>query len=71
MKTAEKIIQCKLCQSFLVVSFNPDAYEKWQNGEGLIQDLMPDMKIEERELLISKICSDCYDALYDGELDEQ
>lgn len=71
MKTEEKIIQCKFCQSFFVVSLDIDAYEKWKNDEGLIQDLMPDMKLEERELIISQICSDCFDALFGGELDEQ
>ena len=71
MKTEEKIIQCKFCQSFFVVSLDIDAYEKWKNDEGLIQDLMPDMKLEERELLVSQICSDCFDALFGGELDEQ
>jgi hypothetical protein len=66
MRRVEKIIECKFCQSNFVVSVDVDAYERWQNGEGFIQDLMPDMSPSERELLISQTCDDCFDAIFLG-----
>lgn len=70
MRRIEKMIQCKFCQSTFVVSVDIDAYERWNNGEGYIQDLMPDMSPSERELLISQTCDECFDSIFLGISDE-
>lgn len=33
----------------------------WKRGDGLIQDLMPYLSADIRELLISGICGPCFD----------
>lgn len=41
-------------------------YISWKNGE-LIQKAMPYLSPGERELLISQVCSDCFDSVtYEG-----
>ena len=73
-KKTDIMIECKFCQAFYAVpwyrTLNENAYEDWQNGEGLIQDLMPGLSPEERELLISKTCDECWNAIFLGKAEE-
>lgn len=69
-KKTDVMIECKFCQAFYAVPVNEDAYEDWQNGEGLVQDLMPELSPEERELLISKTCDECWNAIFLGKTEE-
>lgn len=56
---------CILCHEN-AMSFILDAnkYERWQSGE-LIQNVFPELSVNEREMLISSICGSCYDDLLD------
>ncbi len=63
------VLRCKVCDSSQWVRFEIDQYDRWQNGE-FIQDAMPHLTVAERELLISKICGDCFDQMYKGHEDE-
>ena len=38
-------------------------YEAWENGK-LIQDVMPYLSADEREVLISGICGPCFDKMF-------
>ena len=40
--------------------------DSWQNG-ALIQDAMPYLSADEREILISGICGECFDNMFAGE----
>ena len=60
-------VKCTYCEEIKVFEVDNDSkagYMKWLKGEGLIQDLMPDVLPENRELLISGICSDCWKAVF-------
>ena len=46
----------------------PDDVTDWQNGK-LIQDAMPYLSADERELIISGTCGKCFDEMF-GECDE-
>ena len=37
-------------------------YERWQSGE-LIQNVFPELSVNEREMLISSVCGTCFDSL--------
>ena len=50
------------------MSVNPENVKSWRNGE-YIQDCMPYLAMDERELLMSGICGECFDGMFleDGE----
>lgn len=45
-------------------------YLDWVDG-ALIQDALHFLTVEEREMLISGICSECFDYLFGGDQDEE
>jgi hypothetical protein len=61
-------IQCKTNHELQV---NDQDMIRFHNGEH-IQDVMPYLSADERELLISGICGKCFDEIFadDGEEDE-
>jgi len=56
-------VQCALCKRTYIVKVPKDGYRRWLNGE-LIQNAMPNVPVESRELLISHTCSECFDKLF-------
>jgi hypothetical protein len=62
-------VQCGICEQFIAVSCTNEQYARWKNHEGLIQDIMPDVPRELRELLISGTCPACFDEMF-GEDDD-
>lgn len=56
-------IQCQYCGQFhYVQAFDTDV-NKWQEGM-FIQDAMPYLTPDERELFISKMCSECWEKFF-------
>jgi|TARA_R110002110_G_scaffold359600_1_gene569466 hypothetical protein len=51
---------CKVCDTSYIVTAKVDDVCRWQNG-GIIQDVMPYLSADERELLISGTCGSCFD----------
>ena len=60
---------CCECQRPVVVNVNADDWEAWQSGE-LLQNVMPYLSADEREIMISGICGDCFDKLFPPDLTE-
>lgn len=58
---------CPVCGGEQFVQVNSDDYQRWINGEGMIQDVMPYIPAEVREILISGICPTCWDKISDEE----
>jgi hypothetical protein len=54
---------CAKCDTEVLISVEYDDYEAWRNGE-LIQNAMPYLTAEQREILISSICGDCFDLMF-------
>jgi hypothetical protein len=57
---------CRECKSVKVVNVNADDYKAWLKG-GLIQNVMPYLSADERELLISGVCGECFDKMFPPE----
>jgi hypothetical protein len=57
-------LTCIFCCREHSVLVNKDSCDKWVDGE-LIQNAMPELNPTQREQLISKICPDCQDGLFD------
>ena len=53
-------IKCAEAQHITVGNADLDA---WENG-ALIQDAMPYLSADDREILISGICGECFDKIY-------
>ena len=59
-------VTCPFCgkESFLTLSAND--FNAWQNGE-LVQNAFPYLDANERELLVSGICPDCWDKMFSSD----
>ena len=56
-------IICHQCHTKTEIKANTSDLNDWCNGK-LIQDACPYLSSAERELLISQMCSNCFDELY-------
>ena len=71
MMTQEKVgCQCVSCNDVHILLVNSEDLQRWKDG-ALIQDAMPYLSPDEREILISGVCGRCFDAMFgEGEDDE-
>jgi len=67
MKDLNKEVKCicPSCRQESIVKVNDKDYENWRNGE-LIQRSFPYLSPDERELLITGICPECWDKMFKG-----
>ena len=56
-------VACIGCRSFIEVTVSKRGYRKWLNGTP-IQDALPEVPAEKRELLISDVCEKCWKSIY-------
>lgn len=54
-------INCKTRHNVIVPM---DGYRLWASGQAKIQDALPMLSDDERELLMSNICPRCWDKLF-------
>jgi hypothetical protein len=57
---------CSKCKETECVMVNRQDVADWRGGK-YIQDAMPYLSADERELLISGICGSCFDQLFEGD----
>lgn len=60
---------CPICHQFHYVEVNERDFYAWQDG-ALAQDVFPYLSTNEREMLISGICPDCWGKMF-GEEEEK
>jgi len=63
------VAPCPFCGGATKVEVNEKDYWDWQDGE-LVQVAFPYLSADEREALISGICSTCWDKMF-GSFDEE
>lgn len=56
-------ITCRMCKTVHHISVKPSDLRRWQDGE-LIQNVFPELPPEVRELMISSVCSECFDEMF-------
>ena len=61
MKTFEVV--CVRCGETVFIKAHVTDLKDWIEGK-LIQDALPYLDADEREILISKTCGDCFDELF-------
>ena len=63
-KTGVVEVQCVCCKTPYTILVPTAGYKKWADGRARIQDAMPGLSEDERELLISGTCPHCWDNLF-------
>lgn len=58
-------IPCRMCGRSFTIHVDANDYMAWQNGE-CIQNAMPYLSADERELLISHTCGECWAEMFMG-----
>jgi hypothetical protein len=61
--TAVVAAPCRLCQQVTDLTVNVEGFVDWQAGK-LIQDALPELDADQRELLISGTCPTCWDEMF-------
>ena len=59
--------KCPHCGKVTVIEMTDDQYEQYTSGEGFIQDIFPDWSPAKREMLITGICPDCWNKIFNYE----
>jgi hypothetical protein len=64
------VVDCRMCQEFFYIPATPEQQEemdKPRSERKFMQDIFPELPIEDRELLISGTCGTCWDKLFPHE----
>ena len=64
--TVELKVDCIQCGHTHVFRVPRNQFEAWERGT-LIQDAFPELTPGQREILISKVCGDCFDKMFSEE----
>ena len=65
MNTTQLDIECKYCHKiYTVKKVGITYYQNWKNGQGFIQDLLPYLSADNRELIISNTCDSCWKEMW-------
>lgn len=59
-------VKCCICGTIHELKLDIRKFNKWNRGEGNIQDIFPELSPEDREMLISQICPKCWDEMFGG-----
>lgn len=54
---------CPFCHRTTYITVNLEDWEDWRDGE-LIQDAFPYLTADEREMLKTGICPDCWEKIF-------
>ncbi|MCB0738980.1 MAG: hypothetical protein KDC92_15835 [Bacteroidetes bacterium] len=64
----ESVVKCIGCNKEHRIVTNAQKYVDWLNGE-LINNALPELNAEQKELLISGTCNSCWDLMWGEEED--
>lgn len=69
--TIEVVTTCIFCGKQVKIVAPVEAWKAWDGGRGdHIQDALPMLSADEREVLISQVCGTCFDAACGDEDDD-
>lgn len=57
-------VECTVCRTKHTILVPAGGYWKWAKGHAKIQDALPGLTEDERELLVSGICGQCFDKMF-------
>lgn len=59
-------VECKDCQEIHNLEVSDEGWKEWQEGNRHIQDALPELSAAQRELLLTRICGNCFAAIFSG-----
>jgi len=59
-------VKCRECGTVIEIEAPEEGIQMWQQGM-LIQKALPELSIDDREMLISRICPECWDKMFGKE----
>ncbi len=54
---------CSKCEKIIDIEYIDQDYDAWKGGT-MIQDAFPYLSTDEREIMQSGICGECFDRMY-------
>ena len=57
-------VQCRHCGRFFELPVSEKEINKWRCSDELIQVRFPELTAEQRELILSGICGECWNKLF-------
>lgn len=60
---------CNRCDRHFVLTFDKQDMYDWLSGSMPVQHALPYLSANERELLLSGTCGDCFDKMFPPDLD--
>ena len=58
-------IPCVCCSREYIVLVNAEDFEAWLSGSGLAQDILDYLSANDREMIISSLCPECWEKVFD------
>lgn len=58
------LLKCRMCKEDFLLEVKLVDYDRWLHGE-VIQKAMPYLSADERELLISHTCGNCFNSIFE------
>ncbi|MGH2612469.1 MAG: hypothetical protein ACRDFB_05410 [Rhabdochlamydiaceae bacterium] len=55
---------CVKCKNPVEIDITPEQIKDWLNSGKIIQDCFPNLPASEREILLSGLCGECFEALW-------
>lgn len=59
--------RCPICGEYSIITVDKEDFLAWQKGTLLAQEAFPYLNVEDREMLISGICPDCWERMFPTE----
>jgi hypothetical protein len=59
-------VTCRMCDSVNFVSVVESDFNNWKQGQ-VIQNALPYLDVNQRELLQTQICGTCFDSMFSDE----
>lgn len=63
-------LECVLCKDSVLLNVDRDGFYQWRDGGVHIQNALPNNTPEEREMMISRTCDACWQAIIPEEDEE-
>ncbi len=61
---------CPRCKQFHAINVPAEGFHSWQRGEKTLQEALPDVNANVRQMLVDGICPDCWNKIFERQNEE-
>ena len=62
------VLQCRICGRPVKINMYPSDVERYNTSQIKVQDAFPYLSADEREMILSNTCGDCWTRLFVGNM---